>query len=128
MYIVASTGIGSILQLFTLIIIFVIILFLTYWTTRFVGNYQKVSNKTTNFEVIEAYRISNTKYIQIMRVGEKYLVISVCKDSVEVLTELSKEELIIPEKNEEVSFGKILEKMKHTGRQGKSNDEDEKNE
>lgn len=125
MYIVASTGISSILQLFTLIIIFVLILFLTYWTTRFVGNYQKTGNRAVNFEVIDTYRISNTKYLQIMRVGEKYLVVSVNKDNIELLTELKKEELIIPEKNEEISFSKILEKMKHTGRQGSSNDEDD---
>lgn len=128
MYIVAATGLNSILQLITLLLIFVFILFLTYWTTKFVGNYQKVSNKTTNFEVIEAYRLSNTKYIQIMRIGEKYLVISVSKDNVEVLTELSKEELIIPKQKEDVSFSKILEKMKYTGRQGKENDEDKEDE
>ena len=125
MYIVASTGLNSVVQLITLIIIFCLILFLCYWTTKFIGGYQKTAFKSTNFEIIEAFRISNTKYIQIIRTGEKYLVISVCKDSITVLTELSKEEVIIPERKEEVSFSKILEKLNHTGRQGNSNDEED---
>lgn len=127
MYIVASTGLNSVVQLITLIIIFCLILFLCYWTTRFIGGYQKRALKSTNFEVIEAFRISNTKFIQIIRIGEKYLVISVCKDSINLLTELSKDEVVIQEKKEDISFSKILEKVNYKGRQGSSNDKEDDN-
>ncbi|MBQ3545072.1 MAG: flagellar biosynthetic protein FliO [Lachnospiraceae bacterium] len=127
MYIVASTGLNSVVQLITLIIIFCLILFLCYWTTRFIGGYQKSALKSTNFEVIEAFRISNTKFIQIIRIGEKYLVISVCKDSINLLTELSKDEVVIQEKKEDISFSKILEKVNYKGRQGSSNDKEDDN-
>ena len=127
MYIVASTGLDGVVQLITLIIIFILILFLCYWTTRFIGGYQKSALKSTNFEVIEAFRISNTKFIQIIRIGEKYLVISVCKDSINLLTELSKDEVVIQEKKEDISFSKILEKVNYKGRQGSSNDKEDDN-
>lgn len=127
MYIVATTTLNSVVQLLTLLIMFCLILFLCYWTTRFIGGYQKNALKSTNFEVIEAFRISNNKFIQIIRTGEKYLVISVCKDSINVLTELSKDEVIIQEKKEDISFSKILEKVNHKGRQGNSNDKEDDN-
>lgn len=134
MYLAVSSGTNSFLQFFTLIIVFALVLFLTYWTTRFIGNYQKTAGKTTNFDIIETYRISNTKYIQIIRVGKKYLAVSVCKDSITTLAELSEEEIVIPQvTNNMDSFSKILEKVKngkgHT-QEGKeqNHDKDKENE
>lgn len=128
---VSSGGINSILQFITLIIVFGFVLFITYGTTRFIGSYQKTAGKTTNFDIIETYRISNTKYIQIIRVGTKYLVISVCKDRITTLTELSEEEITIPESTNNMdSFSKILEKVKngkfHTQEGKEQNDDKDK--
>lgn len=128
---VSSGGVGgSILQFITLIIVFVIVLFITYGTTRFIGSYQRSAGATTNFDIIDTYRISNTKYIQIIRVGKKYLAISVCKDNITMLTELSEDEITIPEITKNMdSFSKILEKVKsgkfHTQEgKGQNNDKD----
>ncbi len=127
---VSSGGVGSILQFITLIIVFVIVLFITYGTTRFIGSYQRSAGTTTNFDIIDTYRISNTKYIQIIRVGKKYLAISVCKDNITMLAELSEDEITIPEITKNMdSFSKILEKVKsgkfHTQEgKGQNNDKD----
>ena len=107
-----SQTFNSILQFITLMIVFVLILFATYWTTKFVGNYQKITGKATNFEVIETYRVTNNKYLQIIRTGNRYLVISVCKDDIHMLTELSKEEIVAPSPLETPSFSSIMEKVK----------------
>lgn len=113
MYATVTSGVNSVLQLFTVLIIFVIVLFLTYATTRFIGSYQKTSNANTNFKVIDTYRVSNTKYMQIIQVGKKYLVIAVCKDTIVTLTEVSEEDIKIPEYgNGKDVFSKILEKVK----------------
>ncbi len=123
-----SMGVNSVVQFITLLIVFVFVLAITYWTTRFIGNYQKNTNHSTNFDVIETYRVSNTKYIQLMRIGEKYYAISICKDSMTVLAELEGDEVIIPERREQESFSKILEKIRN-GRygtqEGKEQDNDE---
>ena len=95
--IMAASRVNSFVQFITLLIVFVIVLFLTYYTTKFVGNYQKVSNRYTNFEVVETYRISNNKYIQIIKVSGKYILISVTKDNVTMLTELDEKTVMKPE-------------------------------
>ena len=64
-------------------------------------------------EVMETCRISTTKYLQIVRVVNKYLVISVCKDSVTLLTELSEDEYEPPavRGSEPVNFAKEFDKV-----------------
>lgn len=113
MYFAVTSGVNSVIQFVTLLVVFVIVLFLTYATTRFIGNYQKASTENSNFKIIDTYRVSNTKYIQIIQVGKKYLVISVCKDSITTLAEVSEEDIKIPEYHTtQESFSKILEKIK----------------
>ena len=42
---------------------------------------------------METTRISNNKYIQLVRIGESYVAIAVCKDTVTLLGEIPKEQL-----------------------------------
>ena len=110
----AASRVNSFVQFITLLIVFVIVLFLTYYTTKFVGNYQKVSNRYTNFEVVETYRISNNKYIQIIKVSGKYILISVTKDNVTMLTELDEKTVMKPEYTTgQQSFSEIFDKFKN---------------
>lgn len=112
--IMAALRVNSFVQFITLLIVFVIVLFLTYYTTKFVGNYQKVSNRYTNFEVVETYRISNNKYIQIIKVSGKYILISVTKDNVTMLTELDEKTVMKPEYTTgQQSFSEIFDKLKN---------------
>lgn len=130
MHIAVTSGVNSVVQFITVLIIFVIVLFLTYATTRFIGNYQKAGTENSNFKVIDTYRVSNNKYIQIIQVGKKYLVISVCKDSITMLAEVLEEEIKIPEYgNSQESFSKILEKIKsrktHTNNKEQEDEQDD---
>lgn len=47
-----------------------------------------------NVKVLETMRISNSKYIQILKIGNKCFAIAVCKDTVTYLCEVNEEELI----------------------------------
>jgi flagellar protein FliO/FliZ len=69
------------------------VLALTYFTTKFVGNYQKLQGFGKNIEAIETYRITGNKFLQIVRVGRKYYLLSIGKDEVNSIAELSEEEL-----------------------------------
>lgn len=84
----------SFFQLIGVLLIFLFVLLITYFTTRWIGQYQQGMMQNKNIQVIETFRVSNNKFIQIVQVGKKYLVISVCKDVVNILTELKEEELI----------------------------------
>jgi flagellar protein FliO/FliZ len=106
-------SISSVAQLFTVLIIFILVLAATYYVTAWIAKYQKQSTFTSNMEVMETCRISPNKYLQIVRVTNKYLVISVCKDTVTLLSELSEDEYEPPaiKGNDPMDFSKEFEKV-----------------
>lgn len=110
------TGWNDLWQLICVILIFVFVLAVTYLTTRFIGNYQKSQVYNRNMEVIETFRISNNKYLQIIRAADKYLVIAVCKDTITLLAELSEDAIEkFPDGGsfaENESFQAIMEKAR----------------
>ena len=63
----------SYLQFIAILIIFIVVLGLTYYVTKWLAGYQKEKNIGKNIEVLETGRISTTKYIQIVRLGNKYM-------------------------------------------------------
>lgn len=85
---------GSISQLITVFILFILVLAITVYATKFVGNYQKVQGINRNLEVIETLRITNNKYLQIVRAADKYFVIGIGKDEVSMLTEINGDEIL----------------------------------
>jgi len=85
--------INRIAESLTVLLIFVIVLLATYLATRFVAGYQKAQMTQGNIKILETARISQTKYLQLLQVGEVYMVIAVCKDSVTMLTTIEKEKL-----------------------------------
>lgn len=111
-----SNRFDSIVQFITVIFIFVFVLAITYYTTKFTAGIQKGRMLSPNMEIIETFRIAQNKYIQIVRVGGKYYSIVVCKDTVTLLGEISKEEINISESQlgTTMSFKEILEKAKIT--------------
>lgn len=84
----------STFKLIGLFILFVLIIIACYYTTKFVGGRQLGQMKSSNFKVLETFRVSQNKYMQLMRVGSKYVVIAVCKDTITVITELDEEDII----------------------------------
>ena len=104
----------SYLQLISMLVIFVVVLAVTYFFTKWMAGYQREKTTSGNIEVIETARISTTKYIQIVRIGGKYVAIGVGKDEITNLGEISKEDLVIKEDDPEnsLSFKEILEKIK----------------
>ena len=58
---------------------------------------QKSKLASPNVEVIETFRLTQNKYIQIVRVSTRYYSIAVCKDTITMLGELNGEDLTIPE-------------------------------
>lgn len=111
----SSSGVQSIAQLICVILLFFFVLFLAYMAARIAGSYQSnVMNKKSNIRVIEVYRLSNNKLIEIVKIGEKYLAIAVGKDEVTLLTELDADEIVMQEASmEPINFKRILDKMKN---------------
>ena len=88
-----SGGIKSVLKLVGLIIICILIIVASYFTTRFVGTRQLKGSAKSNFRSIDIFRLSPNKYLQIVEVGERYFCIAVAKDSISLIGELSKDDI-----------------------------------
>ena len=118
MLLTGMSATDSYLQFITVLVLFVFVLGITYVTTRWIANYQKGKNAGGNLEVIETMRITNNKYIQIVRAGDKYLAIAVGKDEIHMLAELPEEELMFTDTNvsSNMDFGSILDKFKRLSR------------
>ena len=112
-----SSSVDSIVQLITAVIIFVFVLVLTYLATKFTAELQKGKMSKSNIDVIETLKIAPTKYIQIVKIGEKYFSYVVCKDTVTLLGELSEFDISELDKTQtsslfDVSFKEVFEKFK----------------
>ncbi len=107
----------SIVQLLTVVLIFIFVLALTYFVTKLSVGIQKGRMFSPNVEILETFRIAPTKYIQVVRIGEKYFSYVVCKDTVTLLGELTKDDISEFNKAEtgkamNVSFKEIFDKLK----------------
>lgn len=110
-----ATSIDSIVQLMTAVLIFAFVLVITYLTTKFTAGFQKSRMMSPNVDVVETFKLSTNKYIQIIQIGEKLYAVVVCKDTVTLLGEMTKDEITIPESTlgTTLSFQEILDKAKN---------------
>lgn len=118
----AASGVDSFFQMIGVLLIFIFVLALTYFCTRWIAKYQKGMNFNRNIHVIETCRLTNNKFIQIIEVGGRCMAIAICKDSVTMLCELDKEQLSwIPSESGHASmmnesFQELLQKVKNKTR------------
>ena len=101
-----GNAVNNFARFITMLIIFILVLLLTYYTTRFVAGAKKGSFKTGNMELLESLQLGGGKYLQLIRIGSRYVVVSVTKDRVEMLTELDADEYV---KSAEASGGSFTE-------------------
>ena len=102
------------MQLIGLVFLLIVILVAAYFTSRFVGNMKLGQMKNSNFTVIDSYRVSPNKLLQIVKIGNKFVVIAIGKDTINFITELDEAEVYIREVNagEKLNFKLILDKLK----------------
>jgi flagellar protein FliO/FliZ len=109
---------NNIFQLLGLVLLLVIILFAAYYTSKFIGKMKLGQLKNSNFDVIDSYRISQGKLLQIVKIGKKYVVISIGKENVNYITELDETDLVFKEtvpngkSTQKQSFRQIIDSMR----------------
>jgi flagellar protein FliO/FliZ len=107
----------SIVQLLTVVIIFIFVLVLAYITARLTAGIQKGRLAGSCVEILETLKIAPNKYIQVVKIGGKYFSYIVCKDTVTLLGELTKDDIPVPEAKKaqstgNVNFKEIFDKFK----------------
>ena len=104
----AATNIARFL---TLLVIFILVLGVTFYTTKFVARTQQGRINSANMEIMETMPVANGKYLQIVRIGGKYVVLAIAKDSITKVTELAEGEYVPSEKPQTGSFGDLIKKF-----------------
>lgn len=107
---------GSILELVVLLIIFALVLFASYYVTKWIARRGLPGNKQGNIEIIESFRLDQTKTIAIIRIGKKYLAVGMTKEGFKVLCEVNMEDLEFQKLSADkegcdVSFKDVLKQM-----------------
>ena len=88
-----STG-ESAFQLLVMFVIFIAVLFVTYYVTKWIAGYQKAGSWNKNLRIVETIKVGNNKIVEILEAGnDKYFVIAVGKDEITLLGTLDKEDL-----------------------------------
>jgi len=108
------TGAGAVVELLSALAIFALVLLVTYFTTVFVGSYEKQKMTGRNLRILESLRLSGGKCINLVKAGDKYVVLGESKDHVDFLCEIS-EDSIVPYDDalqavQKPDFRKLLEK------------------
>ena len=119
-----ASGVESVLKLIGLIILCVIIIAASYFTTRFVGKRQSGAGGESNFKSLDIYRINQNKYLQLIAVGTRYFVIAVSKDNVQLIAELDEDDITYWRSEKKVSFKDIMSKVM-PGRKNPSEEDEE---
>ncbi len=105
--------VDSIASFFTVLVIFIFILVITYFTTRYIANYQKGKFGGKNIKVIESARLTTNKFLQIVQIGDDYFAIALGKDEVTFISKLDKDNLNLTEVDADLpGFKEIFEKAK----------------
>ena len=116
----ASNGVDSIVQLITVLIIFVFVLAITLFVTKWIAGFQKQQNFGKNIQVIETTRISPNQYAQILKIGKKYIAVAVSKENVTLLSSLDEADIDFDAINQagKADFSDVLKKMKDSFKEG----------
>lgn len=106
---------NSVAQFITVLLIFIMVLAVTYLVTRWIGNFQKSQGMGSSIEVIETARISQNAYVQIVRIGQRYVALSVSKENVAYICDVPKEDIASDNGMNaayDTGFGAILDKLR----------------
>ena len=103
----------GIIQFFTVLAIFVLVLVITLFVTKWIGQYQKIQSIGTNVQVVETCKISPSTYVEILKLGKKYIAVAVSKENTTYLCELDESDIDINSgSGSAMDFSGIFDKVK----------------
>lgn len=114
-----SVGISnaeSLVNLLGVIIMFLLVLGLSYVSAKWLGGSGLLQQRNKNISIVETYKLGTNKFIQIVKIGKRYYSLCIGKDTIEYLSEIPEEELDLEQytamtsKNPE-SFKEIFSKV-----------------
>ena len=115
MVLTRTTGtLGSIAQIFGMLVAFVVIVAAAYYVSKYFGKYAIKSREYSNIKIVETSRVAVDKYLQIVEVNGQYFLIGISKTSINLISELDADKIKTyePRNIEKFSFKEFLDKAK----------------
>lgn len=116
----STSSMSSILSVISLILIFIFIVALAYFTTKFIAKYQNNSmNSRSNIRVIESFRMGSNKFVAIIEVSNNFYVIGVGKEEITLIDKLDSDSISnikngqMKELGKKIDFKEILSQIKN---------------
>ena len=78
----------SIGQLLVLLLILAFVLFLAYYTSKLTAKFQNNLTKGQSMSVVETIRLQDGKFLQIVKVSDRYIVLGLGKEEITYICEL----------------------------------------
>lgn len=91
--IVGQSALASFLKLIMLFIAFILILVASYYVTKWYAKSGFIRKQTNNMEIVDTFSMGPNRQICILRIGQRYVAVSVCKEQINFLMEIPEEEL-----------------------------------
>ena len=107
-------ALGSIAQIFGMLIAFALILAAAYYVSKYFGKHALKVRENSNIRIVETSRITVDKYLQIIEVNGQYFLIGITKNSINLISELDSDKIkaCVPKEIEKFSFKEFFEKAK----------------
>jgi flagellar protein FliO/FliZ len=105
---------SNILQLLAVVLVFILVLAGTYYVTKWIAKSGMIQSQSKNIKVIETFKITTGKYIQIIQLGTEYYAIGIAKDQITFLTSLEREQLDLDtdlDVGSKISFKEMIDKI-----------------
>jgi len=126
-------GVGNFLSLFGsflyIILVFALIIGVCWFILRLTGRVRARGAANANLHLVESIGVGAQNMVQIVKAGERYLVLGVSRERVSLLTELDAEQIkeIQPLQPMGASFKSIMERFMPSKDSDEGNDLDREN-
>ncbi|MCR5251187.1 MAG: flagellar biosynthetic protein FliO [Lachnospiraceae bacterium] len=108
-----GNAVNNLARFLSLLVIFILVLALAYYTTRLVAKSQRGLGHAGNMQILESMALGGGKTLLLVRAGKHYLVLATGKDSVSTVAELAEDEILpVTEGSSPGGFGEILRRVK----------------
>ncbi|WP_029689046.1 flagellar biosynthetic protein FliO [Thermoanaerobacter sp. A7A] len=109
-----SNGTEYVFQLIWYLIVFLLVIGVAFYITRFIGQSTLRYTRSTNLQVIDYVMLGRDKGLYILKVGNKFFLIGVSNTNITYLTEINKEDLkfVTNDKNFVTNLNTSIERLK----------------
>lgn len=99
------SGIG---QIIFFIVVFIAVIFLAYYSTRFLAKSRIQAMNGKNVSVVESMNLGIGSALYLVKAGEQYFLISATKENVRLISEIDADTVKVVSQGEGISFEKIM--------------------